>query len=67
MAITPWEPDKRNVTAELRVLYAAVHEDALDIVDSFSNILKYYAKFSLVHLVEVSNPTNVALYSTNWS
>ena len=39
-AITPRESDKRNATAELRVLNAAV---ALDVVDSFSNIIKVFS------------------------
>ena len=39
-AITPREPDKRNVIAELKVLNDSAREYALDVVDSFSNILK---------------------------
>ena len=64
-AITPREPDKRNVTADSRTLYAAAREDALDVVDSFSNILKYCAKFSPEHLVDVSNPTSIKIVKLN--
>ena len=65
-AITPREPDKRNVTADSRTLYAAAREDALDVVDSFSNILKYCAVlYCPEHLVDVFNPTSIKIVKLN--
>ena len=64
-AMTLREPDKRNVKAESRVLNVAAREDALDVVDSFSNILKYCANFSPEHLVDVSNPTTIKIVKLN--
>ena len=59
------EPDKRNVKTESRVLNAAAREDAWDVVDSFSNTLKYCANFFPEHLVDVSNPTSIKIVKLN--